>query len=80
MHRSNDEAMSSFRQAGGLGRRLGTKPARIVAAKDSERWSMVAEKSDLAKTLDELQGKLRSALAEYGFRARGYSIVERPTG
>ena len=42
---------------------------------------MVAEKSDLAKTLDELQGKLRSALAEYGFRHEGaYSIVERPTG
>ena len=32
---------------------------------------MVAEKSDLLKTLDELQGKLRSALAERGFRTRG---------
>ena len=32
---------------------------------------MVAEKSDPSKTLDELQGKLRSALAERGFRTRG---------
>jgi hypothetical protein len=38
---------------------------------------MVAEKSDLAKTLDELQGKLRSALAEYGFRARGRVLNRR---
>jgi hypothetical protein len=32
---------------------------------------MTAEKSDLARTLDELQGKLRPALTERGFRARG---------
>ena len=32
---------------------------------------MAVEKSDLAKTLDELQAKLRPALKERGFRARG---------
>lgn len=32
---------------------------------------MTAEKSDLARTLDELQAKLRPALKERGFRARG---------
>jgi hypothetical protein len=32
---------------------------------------MTAEKSDLARTLDELQAKLRPALKEGGFRARG---------
>jgi hypothetical protein len=32
---------------------------------------MTAEKSDLARTLDELQAKLRPALKERGFRAHG---------
>jgi hypothetical protein len=32
---------------------------------------MTAEKSDVARTLDELQAKLRPALKERGFRARG---------
>src|ERR1700688_3452188 len=32
---------------------------------------MAADKSDLAKTLDELQAKLRPALKEWSFRARG---------
>lgn len=32
---------------------------------------MSAQKSDLARTLDELQAKLRPTLKEWGFRARG---------
>ena len=38
---------------------------------------MVSEKSDPLKTLDELQGKLRSALAERGFRTRGRAFNRR---